>query len=282
MGRGALAGSGRAGSDDSRFEPVADWYHRPALRSDFLSSPAALARGGCEVTVDMDPLSETAIAKRKPARRARGSDAEDRLIASLRRREDEAYMILTERHHGTMIHLALPLVGTHELAEEVAQEVWAAMWAGIDSFEGRSSLRSWLFGILFRRARSMARKENRSIAVSQVIGTEVDCESEALDRLFHSAGHPDAGGWAMPPRRWNVSPEDELIEREMRRSIHNAINQLPEPQRSVVCLKDEEGWETGEIAEVLNRTRNWVRVVLHRGRLKIREVLAERFEGVES
>ena len=154
----------------------------------------------------MDPLSETAIAQRKPARRPKGPEAEARLVAALRRREDEAYLILLERHHGTMIRLALPVVGTRELAEEVAQEVWAAMWVGIDAFEGRSSVRSWLFGILFRRARSMARKENRSVAASQIIGAEVACQSEALDRLFHGAGHPDAGGWAVPPRRWSISP----------------------------------------------------------------------------
>jgi len=229
----------------------------------------------------MDPLGEAPLAQRKSARAAPDLEGEARLVAALRRREDEAYMILTERHTATMIHLALPLVGTRQLAEEVVQEVWAAMWEGIDAFEGRSSLRSWLFGILFKRARSIARKERRSIAASQVIGTDISSQSEALDRLFHSVEHPRAGGWAVPPRRWNVNPEDRLIEAEMRAATHHAIGQLPEPQRTVVILKDTKSWETREIGELLGRTDNWVRVVLHRGRLRIREALAMRFEGVE-
>jgi RNA polymerase sigma-70 factor (ECF subfamily) len=232
----------------------------------------------------MDPLSETETetAQRKPARRAAKLDAEARLVAALRRREDEAYLILSERHHNTMIRIALPLVGTRELAEEVAQEVWAAMWAGIDTFEGRSSLRSWLYGILFRRARSIARKEKRSIPASQLIGGEADSVSEELDRLFHSPGHPDAGAWAVPLQRWSVSPEDRLIANEMQRSALEAIDRLPEPHRSVVILKDTEGWETKEIAELLGHTANWVRVVLHRGRVKARQAVAEHFEGAKS
>jgi RNA polymerase sigma-70 factor (ECF subfamily) len=229
----------------------------------------------------MDPLSEIEIFQRKPARRSRDPQGEARLVAALRRREDEAFLTLAERHHGTMIRLALPLVGSFALAEDVAQEVWAAMWAGIDGFEGRSSLKSWLYGILFQRARSVARKERRSVAVSQMIAPDVLSEGEALDRLFHEPGHPDAGGWAVPPRRWNVNPEDRLIENEMQHSARTAIDCLAEPQRTVVILKDSEGWDTSEIAELLGRTPNWVRVVLHRGRMKTRKALAEHFEGVE-
>ena len=100
---------------------------------------------------------------------------------------------------------------------------------------------------------------------------------EPLDRLLHEEFRAD-GSWAAPPRRWRRNPEDKLIEGELLGRIEEIINGLPDSQRIVVTLRDIEGWETQEIAEFLGRSRNWTRVVLHRGRVKIREAVGDFME----
>lgn len=253
----------------------------PAPPEEHSREASVAGRGYREVLVSMESLSHTAGSEQKRAKRARGAGQENGLVLALRRREESAYLLLFERHHGAMTRLALPYVGTPQLAEEVAQEAWAALVNGIDRFQGRSSLRHWLFSIVLKRARSIARRERRCIAASQTGFADVEEGFEALDRLFHGQGHGESGAWAVPPRRWNVSPEDHLLEREFRQRVSDAIDHLPEAQRLVITLRDAEGWPTREVGELMDRDSNWVRVVLHRARLKIREVLNEDLEGVD-
>ena len=176
---------------------------------------------------------------------------------------------------GREVGVARIYVGRRAIAEEVVQEAWVAMFRGLDKFEGRSSLKTWLFSILVRRARSVGVHERRSEPVSQLVGFCDDQAGDSAERFFHGEGHPDVGAWAMPPLRWRRSPESVVLGQEVRLLVEEAIDALPEMQRLVVFLSDVEGWEAGEIARHLERTRNWVRVVLHRGRFKVRAAIEE-------
>lgn len=244
-------------------------------------SGTVLAYGGRESAVVTERLSDRVEAVRKPAKRAAVPVAERRLLAALRRGESRETMRFVAQNHSVMVRLARPYVGTEELAEEVAQEAWMAFMKRLPSFEGRSSLRSWLFSILFNRARTCGAREGRTMAASQLADEIGEPSTEFLDHLFHGRDHPDCGGWAVPPQRWNISPEDKLLERERGRRIDQAVDALPEAQREVFELHDRQGWKTAEIAVAMDRTPNWVRVVLHRARMAIRQALDEHFGGVD-
>jgi RNA polymerase sigma-70 factor (ECF subfamily) len=204
-----------------------------------------------------------------------------RLVEALVRRDEDACRRFLDETRGTMIRIARAYVGSREIAEEVVQESWVAMLRGIESFEGRSSVRTWLFSILIRRARSVGERERRTEAVSQLIDPGSGAGADPTERFFHGAGHPDAGSWALPPSRWRRSPENIVLDREVRELVTRAIDELPDMQRLVVLLRDVEGWKTAEIARQLDRTSNWVRVVLHRGRFKVRAVVQERLGSQE-
>jgi RNA polymerase sigma-70 factor (ECF subfamily) len=201
------------------------------------------------------------------------------LVAALRRRDEASFRLLIAKHHATMVRLVLPYCGDEAVAEEIVQETWAAFLAGLDGFQFRSSLRTWLFGILFNRARSVANREGRTMPLSQLACEVGEGAEDPLDRLFYGDSHPNAGGWSVPPSRWKVNPEDELMSREICRRIQRGSQSLPEAQRVVFILRDTLGWETEEIAKLLGQTRNWVRVVLHRARLKLREELEDFLGG---
>ncbi len=215
------------------------------------------------------PLSGAAPAARSGARRRRIENT-PRLVEALARRDEEACRRFLDETYGAMVRIARVYVRSRAVAEEVVQESWVAMLRGLDRFEGRSTVRTWLFSILIRRARSVGTRERRTEPVSQLIDPFADMGDDASDRFFHEQGHSEAGSWAMPPARWKRSPENIVLDRETNRLVLGAIDALPEMQRLVVFLRDVEGWETGEIARRLDRTRNWVRVVLHRGRFKVR------------
>lgn len=198
------------------------------------------------------------------------------LLRAVACRDEEACRELICLHHDSMVRLARGLVRTHTLAEEVVQETWMAMLQGLPTFEGRSSLKTWLFGILIRQARAMSIRERRTAAFSQLAGSSSEDECDPMESFFHDEGHPDAGAWAMPPQRWQRNPEDAALEAELHRVVGEAIRNLPEAQRVVVVLRDGEGWETDEVAALLDKTANWVRVNLHRARVKIRLAIARR------
>ena len=240
-----------------------------------------LAYGGRESVVVTERLSGQVEVGRKPARRADARDDERALLAALKRGESREILRFVDQHHGAMVRLARPYVGRLEVAEEVAQEAWMAFMRRLDDFEGRSSLRSWLFSILLNRARTCGVREGRMTAASQLADEIGEPSTEFLDHLFHGRDHPDCGGWAVPPRRWNVSPEDELLARERNERIDRAVDAIPEAQRLVFTLRDRQGLTTAEVAESLDRTPKWVRVVLHRARLAIRQALDEQLGGVD-
>lgn len=200
-----------------------------------------------------------------------GSDAEAALVARLRDGDESAFSELIDSYGATMLRVARMYVRDRATAEEVVQETWLAVLNGIDRFEGRSSLKTWLFRILTNRAKTRGERDGRIVPFSALAGagTEADEPSVDPDR-FLGPDSPEPGAWAAPPRAW---PQDKLLERETLGVIRSAIEQLPEAQREVIRLRDVEGWSPMEVAEALEISDGNQRVLLHRARSKVRAAL---------
>jgi RNA polymerase sigma-70 factor (ECF subfamily) len=170
-------------------------------------------------------------------------------------------------------------VPSRAVAEDVAQEVWLGVVRGIGRFEGRSSLRTWIFRILANQARTRARREARSVPFSSLAGPGGDGPTVDPDR-FLGADHPAfPGHWASPPRSWEGMPEQELLAGETRERVQNAIDMLPASQRAVISLRDVEGWSSPEVCDLLDISEGNQRVLLHRARATVREALEEYLDG---
>jgi RNA polymerase sigma-70 factor (ECF subfamily) len=153
-------------------------------------------------------------------------------------------------------------------AEEVVQETWLAVLNGIDRFEERSSLKTWLFRILTNRAKTRGERDGRVIPFSSLAGGEAETDEPSVDPdRFLGPDSPTPGAWAAPPRAW---PEEKLLELETLGVIEMAIDELPPAQREVIRLRDLEGWSPMEVAEALEITDGNQRVLLHRARSKVR------------
>jgi RNA polymerase sigma-70 factor, ECF subfamily len=197
------------------------------------------------------------------------------LVERLRRRDEASFLEIVQRHHGGLVRLAQSFVNNRAIAEEVAQETWVAVLQGIDRFEGRSSLKTWIFQILVNRAKTRGVREARSINFSAI--SDVDSESGycSVDpSRFHSSDdseHP--GGWASQPQQWDMTPEQMLLSQECRILIEQAIASLPELQKEVITLRDVQGWDNEEICTVLRISEANCRVLLHRARSRVRQHL---------
>jgi RNA polymerase sigma-70 factor (ECF subfamily) len=195
------------------------------------------------------------------------------LVAALRRRDEDAFTELVERHHPALVRLARSFVGTHAAAEEVAQETWLAVLQGIDSFEERSSVKTWLFRILVNRAKTRGVRDARSVPFSSIADGGDDGPSVDPDR-FHDSAHPRwPGHWASPPLPFGDLPEERLLSRETRAVIADAIAGLPPGQRRVIELRDVEGVSAEETRELLDLSEGNQRVLLHRARSRVRDAL---------
>ena len=186
-------------------------------------------------------------------------DAE--LLSRLRARDEQAFVALVERYNGSMLRLALSFVPSRAVAEEVVQDTWLAVLRGLSRFEGRSSLKTWLFSILVNRARSTGVREQRSVPVADA-GPVVDA----------SRFGPN-GAWSAPPERWIEAAESRVDARKLAGLLRLAIDGLPARQREVVLLRDVEGLSSAEVCAVLEISEGNQRVLLHRGRGKLRQVL---------
>jgi RNA polymerase sigma-70 factor, ECF subfamily len=213
-------------------------------------------------------------------RRQRANDDEMQLVAALRGGDEDAFAELIERHHMAMIRVAHIYVRNRAVAEEVVQETWAAVLEGIDRFEERSSLKTWLFRILTNRAKTRATREGRMVPFSALGDDHNRTRDAAVDPdRFLDAGHPRwPHHWAAPPHDWRVMPEERLLARETVAVIRAAIDMLPPAQRQVVTLRDVEGWSSGEVCDLLDLSEGNQRVLLHRARSKLRRALEEHFD----
>ena len=200
----------------------------------------------------------------------RPSYEEALLVARLRARDESAFAELVARYGASMRRLALSFVRSAAVADEVVQEAWLGVLRGIDRFEGRSSLKTWIFRILANTAKTRGERERRSVPFSSLEG-EAGGDEPSVD--------PDRflgdGAWATPPVRWDGAPEARLLAAETRAVIDAAIAALPPGQRAVISLSDVEGWPAAEIRNVLGLTETNQRVLLHRARSKVRAALEE-------
>jgi RNA polymerase sigma-70 factor (ECF subfamily) len=192
-------------------------------------------------------------------------DDDTELLHRLRAGDEQAFVILVRRYHDAMLRLASSFVPSRAVAEEVVQDTWMGVVRGIGGFEGRSSFRTWLFRILVNRARTTGERERRSIA----IGTA----EPAVDQSRFDA----AGGWAAPPEQWAEDIDDRLRAGKLAGRIRSAIEELPARQREVVTLRDVDGLSSDEVCHVLDISDGNQRVLLHRGRSRVRQVLETEF-----
>ena len=193
-------------------------------------------------------------------------------VAALRRQDEAAFAALVEAHHASLVRVAKLYVRDHAVAEEVAQETWLAVMQGIDRFEGRSSLKTWIFRILTNTAKTRAEREGRTVPFSAV--AELDEEGAAVEpERFFGSGHRWAGHWASAPSDWRELPEDRLLSRETMAEVERAIAGLPATQRAVLVLRDVDGLSAAEACQLLGLTEGNQRVLLHRARSKVRAAL---------
>lgn len=220
------------------------------------------------------PSEENTIAQ-SPQAEPQVSEAEKNLIEALRRGDEASFVWLIDSYHAPCVKMAMTYVSDRAVAEEVAQETWLGVLKGIDRFEGRSSLKTWIFRILVNTAKTRAVREGRTVAFSLLeFAGEPDEPAVSPDR-FRSADDPNwPSHWAAgaAPVSWN-SPEKLLLTRETLDQIEHAIGQLPDWQRQVITMRDVVGLSTDEVCNVLGITETNQRVLLHRARSKVRRAL---------
>ena len=200
---------------------------------------------------------------------------DDVLVRGLMDGDERVFNALVERWSGMMLRLALVHVESHAIAEEVVQDAWLTVLRSLDRFERRSSLRTWVLGIVVNCARSRARTERRAVPLS--LQTAVVDPARCLP-----ASHPRwPHHWAAEPAAWRT-PEGELLAAEIRKVILDAIDGLPSAQREVIALRDLEGLPSTEVCNILGLTDTHQRVLLHRARSRVRHALERYFAETET
>lgn len=189
------------------------------------------------------------------------------LIEALRHGDETAFVEVVARYQASLLRVALIYVPTRALAEEAVQETWIGVLKGLRRFEGRSSLKTWLFSILMNQARTIAQREGRyeQVAFDEALEPE---EAAVAPERFQNAGH-----WQDAPTSWDALPEAVLLSKETRRYLQKAIDGLPENQRLVITLRDVEMLTAEEVCNMLRVSETNQRVLLHRARSKVRRAL---------
>jgi RNA polymerase sigma-70 factor (ECF subfamily) len=186
-------------------------------------------------------------------------DEDAELVDRLRAGDESAFVELLSRYQSRLLRLAQATVGSRAVAEEVTQDTWLAVMRGIERFEGRASFKSWLFKVLLNRARTAASREQRA-----------GRPDEDIEERFDSAGH-----WISPPVPWSDQVDDHLVATELATRVQSLLPRLAEAQRQVVVLRDIEHVEPADVAAMLGISDGNQRVLLHRGRQRLRALLTE-------
>ena len=186
------------------------------------------------------------------------------LVEQVRAGDESAFVVLVQRYQPRLLRLAQATVGSQAVAEEVCQDTWLAVVRGVDRFEGRSSFRTWLFRILINRARSTVGREQRA--------------GRPDDDLVERFGAN--GAWVDPPIPWSDRVDDGLIASDLAGRVRELLPTLPEQQRRVVILRDVEGLSSAEVTSMLDISEGNQRVLLHRGRARLRACLTSEM-GIE-
>ncbi len=183
------------------------------------------------------------------------------LLARLRAGDEQAFMMLVARYNGSLLRLARAYVPNEAVAEEAVQDTWMGVVKGVDRFEGRSSFKTWLFRILVNRSRSAGVREHRNLPL--------DTAEPSVDPSRFDAG----GAWARPLDTWEDEVDDRLVASTWTDTLRRALDDLPPRQREIVLLRDVEGIDSGDVCDVLGLSEGNQRVLLHRGRSRLRSAL---------
>jgi len=203
----------------------------------------------------------------------RSTAGEEReLLTRLRAGDERAFGELVDRCHATMLAVAQAHVRSRASAEEVVQEAWVGVIRGLDRFEGRSSLKTWILRIVVNTAKTRGVREARSVPFSTLEGDGVP--AVAPDR-FRGPEDPYAGGWKVFPANWHRLPEETLHQRETLGVIVATISALPPAQRAVIRMRDVEGCSPEEVCAALDVSEGNQRVLLHRARSRVRAALEQ-------
>ncbi|HVC60196.1 MAG TPA: sigma-70 family RNA polymerase sigma factor [Acetobacteraceae bacterium] len=199
----------------------------------------------------------------------RGEFDDPAFLARLRQGDQRAYQRLIRRFHGSLVGVAAAIIGSHAQGEEVVQDAWLAVYAGIGRFEGRSSLITWLFSIVLNRARTRAGREARTVGLPDLAESGEPGERAVPLSAFQPDGH-----WVEAPRLWDeVNPERIVGGRQLWDHVLAAIERLPAGQRAVLILRDIEQREAEEACALLDITAENQRVLLHRARGRLRATI---------
>jgi RNA polymerase sigma-70 factor (ECF subfamily) len=204
----------------------------------------------------------------------RPSEADLALVERLRASDEAAFMDLVDALGPSMRRVARMFVSSDAVADEVVQEAWIGVLRGLDRFEGRSSLRTWIFRILVNIAKTRGVRESRSVPFAALAGDDLD-EPAWDPAAFVGAGQPGAGTWSTLPFDWRGIPEDRLEAAETLAVIGRALGALPPMQAEVLRLRDIAGWTSEEVRNALDLTDTNQRVLLHRARAKVRAAIEE-------
>src|SRR3954453_807197 len=205
---------------------------------------------------------------------------DERLVGALRRGDEDAFMALVDRYGALMLRVASMYVRTPSVAEEVVQEPWLALLEGLGPFEGRSTLKTWMFRILSNRAKTRGERESRCLPFSSCLPADDGDDAPAVDAdRFMGPDGRYPGGWAAFPRDWSTVPDARLLSHETLDMIRGAIHELPRRQQEVILLRDVEGWSSEEVCCALRLTEVNQRVLLHRARSKVRTALEDYVEA---
>ncbi len=192
------------------------------------------------------------------------------IVKALLEGDEEVFEALIKQHYAAMLRVALMYLPERSMAEEVVQETWIHVLKGLPQFEGRSSLKTWIFSILINRAKTYARREGRHLLL------------EALDETYEPAVAPERFSdhdWAESPHNWDEFPEDRLISQETFKIIEDTLHRLPHNQREVMVLRDLQQWTSAEVCDTLGISEANQRVLLHRARSKVRQALEAYLKG---
>jgi RNA polymerase sigma-70 factor, ECF subfamily len=205
---------------------------------------------------------------------------EERLIQGLRRGDETAFAELIDAYSPSLLRVAIAYTGIRSVAEEVVQETWLGVLKGLDRFEGRSSLKTWIFRILTNTATTRGARERRTVPFSS-LEAEGDAEPSVDPDRFRGPRGAFPGHWNGYPADWGALPEEKLLGRETLDVVKAAIERLPPAQRTVITLRDVEGWPAEEVCQALGVSDGNQRVLLHRARSKVRTALEGYFGAVD-
>jgi RNA polymerase sigma-70 factor (ECF subfamily) len=198
-------------------------------------------------------------------------EADRRTVAALLDGDEQAFEELVRRYHGSLLRLAMTYVRPRSAAEEVVQDTWLGVLRGLPTFEGRSSLRTWIFRIATNIAKTRGVRESRSVPLSSLAGADEEGPTVDPTRFVKE------GWWTGPLRSWDADAARIALDEEAMARIQAEIDRLPEVQRAVITLRDVQGLSSEEVCELLDVTPGNQRVILHRARAKVRAALEDYF-----